>query len=427
MITRLQLTGLLLLAAASAPVPAWELPQDADDVHLGVASCASGVCHGSIQQRQATDVLQNEYVVWSRLDRHRQAYRTLLSAESQAIAAKLGLDNAHEAGVCLDCHADNVGPGQRGKVFVMADGVGCEACHGGGADYLSLHTDPGVTRSALVDAGLYPTDDPVARARLCLSCHMGNTQKMATHDMMGAGHPRLSFELDTFMVLMPAHHVVDEDFRRDKWSGEPINAWMVGQIEAARQSLVLIETRLPATGLFPELALFDCHACHHPMSAGRWQAQDRAPLPPGSVRLSDAHFVMLFLIAEVLAPEIDSQLRAGIRGLHADVTGAQPVDERIGELLAHLDRLSTLALAPVAQHAPQLLEQLLALSGSGRVIDYAIAEQAAMAADMLLSTLGQRQARIDWLDAVYATLEQEDSFDPAAFAHAVRGTTAAGQ
>ena len=49
------------------------------------------------------------------------------------------------------------------------------------------------------------------RAGLCLSCHFGNQEKFVTHRMMGAGHPRMSFELDTFTQLQPAHFVVDED------------------------------------------------------------------------------------------------------------------------------------------------------------------------------------------------------------------------
>ena len=41
-----------------------DLPHYAGESHLGVSSCASSTCHGSIQPREATKVLQNEYVVW---------------------------------------------------------------------------------------------------------------------------------------------------------------------------------------------------------------------------------------------------------------------------------------------------------------------------------------------------------------------------
>ena len=95
-------------------VEAEQLPQYAPQDHLGVATCASGVCHGSVRAREATAVSQNEYVIWSRRDRHRAAYNTLLTDQSKSIAKNLGLKNAHEADMCLDCHADNVAVENRG-------------------------------------------------------------------------------------------------------------------------------------------------------------------------------------------------------------------------------------------------------------------------------------------------------------------------
>ena len=112
-------------------VEAEQLPQYAPQYHLGVATCASGVCHGSVRAREATAVSQNEYVIWSRRDRHRAAYNTLLTDQSKSIAKNLGLKNAHEADMCLDCHADNVAVENRGERFQISEGFGCEACHGG--------------------------------------------------------------------------------------------------------------------------------------------------------------------------------------------------------------------------------------------------------------------------------------------------------
>ena len=80
----------------SASAQADDLPQYAPQDHLGVATCASGVCHGSVMARDATAVAQNEYVIWTRRDRHRAAYNTLLTAESKSIAKKLGLKNIQD-------------------------------------------------------------------------------------------------------------------------------------------------------------------------------------------------------------------------------------------------------------------------------------------------------------------------------------------
>ena len=94
-------------------------------------------CHGSVRARDATNVAQNEYVIWTRRDRHRAAYNTLLTDDSKR-CKNLGLKSAHEADMCLDCHADNVAVEKRGERFQIDDGVGCEACHGGG----NLHFHP---------------------------------------------------------------------------------------------------------------------------------------------------------------------------------------------------------------------------------------------------------------------------------------------
>lgn len=407
---------MLVVAGSAGYVSAQALPQDDGQVHLGVASCASGVCHGSVRPRTNTSVLQNEYVIWSKMDRHRIAYQTLLTEESKAIANKLGLPNAYEADVCLDCHADNVSGAKRGKKFLLSDGVGCEACHGGADTYFSTHTDSKVPRTDLLAAGLYPTDQPVARAKLCLSCHMGTDSKMATHDIMGAGHPRLSFELDTFAVLQPKHYLVDEDYKSAKWHRDGLTVWTIGQIESARQSLHLISAKLETGGTFPELALFDCQSCHHPMSDQRWTKLARVDLPPGSVRLNDAHFVMLLAIARVVDPAIERRLKAGLRRLHEAVVNNGDIGASIASLTAQLDDLSAQSDSLTRDNAMRLLNEIVVFAKSGEVIDYNVAEQAVMAIDLLLSTIDKRAQSQDWLDRVYATVDDEDYFKPADFA-----------
>ena len=67
---------------------------------------------------------------------------------------------------------------------------------------------------------------------------------MANHNIMGAGHPRISFELDTFSWLQPAHYNLDEDYRAEKWAGSSLELWTIGQVEAARQTLGLIKDGL---------------------------------------------------------------------------------------------------------------------------------------------------------------------------------------
>src|SRR5690606_37170209 len=162
-----------------------------------------------------SNVLQNEFVTWSRVDKHHtRAYAVLRNERSQRIARNLGLkEPAHEARLCLDCHAHHPPPAQRGERFRVEDGVSCEGCHGPAEGWIKSHVAPGATHADNVARGLYPTDEPVAQAELCLSCHFGNRDKCVTHRMMGAGHPRMSFEPDTFAQTQPPHFVADADWQ----------------------------------------------------------------------------------------------------------------------------------------------------------------------------------------------------------------------
>ena len=417
-VIKLIITGVVFLSAtifASAQADS-ELPQYAEEQHLGVASCASGTCHGSVNTRKGTAIAQNEYVIWSKRDRHRIAYQTLLTAESKQIARKLGLKNAHEAKMCLDCHADNVALNQRGKKFQLDDGIGCEACHGGAEKYISIHIDRHASRAETLQAGLYPTDDPHARARLCLSCHMGTAKKMASHDIMGAGHPRVTFELDSFGVLQPAHYVVDADYSEAKWHGSSVELWSIGQLESARQTLHLIRDRLKSRGLFPELALFDCHACHHSMADKKWAASDRSDLPPGSVRLNDANFVMLIAIAGVVDPGKGRQIKAALKQLHTSVANGDDVAKGINRLMKLINAVDgKLESQDLGAMSSKLAASVVRLAASGKLKDYVSAEQAVLAIDMLLGVTSDRSRYARWLDTVYKTLEDENNFEPARF------------
>ena len=57
---------------------------------------------------EGSTVLQNEYITWDRYDPHSKAYSVLLNDVSKQMAKNLGIGKAHEAKICLDCHADNV-------------------------------------------------------------------------------------------------------------------------------------------------------------------------------------------------------------------------------------------------------------------------------------------------------------------------------
>src|SRR5487761_989883 len=100
----LGLAGLLacgLMAAASDARAQATAPPPADGVHPGVASCAGSTCHGAVQPLKGSYVAQNEYITWSRRDKHAKAYAVLGDELSQRIARNLGLADARTATICL--------------------------------------------------------------------------------------------------------------------------------------------------------------------------------------------------------------------------------------------------------------------------------------------------------------------------------------
>ena len=410
------------------------MPYKAQGQNLGVVNCANSLCHGSVSPWKDSNILQNEYVTWSRVDKHAtRAYHVLLEERSQRIARNLGLkEPAHQAKLCLDCHAYNPPPAQRGERFKVTDGVSCEACHGPAETWIQAHVAPGASHADNVKRGLYPTNEPVAQAKLCLSCHFGNADKFVTHRMMGAGHPRMSFELDTFSQTQPPHFVVDADWRERKGNYDGVRVWAVGQALAAAELLdVLLDPRRSRDGLFPELVVFDCHACHHPMSDVRWSP--RTNTSPGRIRLNDANFLMLRQIVRVALPAEEANAFAQqVRALHQAVAGdGGDAIETARSLRATLDGIvARLARRNFTVEDLRAIAMGLVDDGrGGQFRDYAGAEQATMAVGSVLNFLARRgvvesRAANDAMDALLETVKSDERYRDAAFRQAMEKVAA---
>lgn len=404
--------------------------------HLGVASCSNSVCHGASQPFRDSNVQQNEFAIWQEFDPHAKAWQTLSSENSRSIARKLGIGDPTTARECLDCHADAIAPDMRGDRFQLSDGVGCESCHGGSELWLNAHADSSVSHQDNLKNGMYPTDQPVARARLCLSCHMGTADRMITHRIMGAGHPRLSFELDTFTWLHP-HYKIGEAWtkRKGEWNG--VRDWAVGQGVAAENLLELITNEKAGwKGIFPELVLFDCHACHQLMSGRTWGPRQGTGLGPGVVRLNDSNILMF---RHVLAP-VDKAAAARIleqtRGLHRATTQSREATfAATRRLHATIDGL--LPTVAAFNYGPDSLDAILssieADADRGEYRDYAAAEQVAMAAQSVVVAF-ENDGKVDSekatqlrsrLDALYATIKDENSWSRQKFRAALAALRAA--
>jgi hypothetical protein len=86
------------------------------------------------------------------------------------------------------------------------------------------------------------------------------------HDLIAAGHPRLTFEFSAFYDLIHKHW--HHEYEVTKYPSRHGNAtfdadaWQIGQLVAAEASLKLLAHRADS-GVWPEFAEHSCTACHH--------------------------------------------------------------------------------------------------------------------------------------------------------------------
>jgi hypothetical protein len=425
----LTLMAPILMALLAAAAPAVAQGPAGPSIHLGVASCASSTCHGATVKSPHSSVPQDEYLIWAKSDKHRLAYHVLLGARARRIAHNLGLKDAATAPLCLNCHTDDVPPDRRGPQYRLSDGVGCEACHGGASKWLGVHLS-GKGHKANLAAGLYPTENPAARAKKCLSCHFGdpsNPQRFVTHRIMGAGHPRMPFELDTFTLAEPAHFVVNKSYIARKGPVSDVRVWAVGQAASLVTRMdALMDPQHAPKGVDPELVLFDCESCHHGIAEPRWSPRPSTGLPPGSLELYDANAVMLGVIARRVDPAEARQLAADMLALHHATTENWPqvVREagRVRPLAARLE-------AALLQHdfTPDDMKALaagvMAVGLTGDDTEFSGAEQATMALGAIASNMrmaglldpGHTNAVNAALGALDRIVADDQTYRPSAF------------
>jgi YVTN family beta-propeller protein len=124
--------------------------------HVGAQACAR--CHAGPE-------MGYQYSLW-RLSAHARAYAVLATPAAAKIAREQGIDGDPQSSPdCLPCHT--TGPASDAghlEGFSVADGVGCESCHGAGSEYLgeAVMRDP----RAAAAAGLKRVDRDT-----CARCH----------------------------------------------------------------------------------------------------------------------------------------------------------------------------------------------------------------------------------------------------------------
>jgi Cytochrome c554 and c-prime len=266
--------GYLLAADETHPLAAAK--------YMGPGSCAAPSCHGGVQPRTETSVLQNEYSTWVVKDKfHTKAFNVLTNDIGQRMGRILGLAHPETEQKCLVCHSLDATPEQSAKTFDKNDGVSCENCHGPASNWLEQHTRRDWNYEKSVELGMYNTRDLIQRSEKCLSCHLGTAEKFVDHAMIAAGHPDLYFELESFSAYMPRHW--KEPVDKDPWVG--VRTVGTGQAVQLREELRRVARRAQGK-VWPEYAELDCFACHHSLTAAKdsWRQQrgypDRRPGNP---------------------------------------------------------------------------------------------------------------------------------------------------
>ncbi len=146
-----------VVVAAAAWMPIVAQGVDAPE-HAFVGAEKCKMCHSSAKKGA-------QYTKWKEA-RHSKAYETLASDKAKEAAATKGIEDPQNAPECLRCHVTGYGAPEElltGK-YKIEDGVGCESCHGPGADYLKMSIMK--DREKSIEAGLVIPD-----AATCTGCH----------------------------------------------------------------------------------------------------------------------------------------------------------------------------------------------------------------------------------------------------------------
>jgi hypothetical protein len=294
--------------------------------YVGPGSCSAVACHGGIQPRSVTKVMQNEYSTWVTSDKHAQAYASLTGSLGRQIATTLKIGPADKAQRCLVCHALSVGAALRARDFDVNEGVSCESCHGPASQWLGPHIQANALHAKMVELGLYDNKNLALRTERCLTCHLGAPGMSVDHELIAAGHPDLTFELDSFSAVEPPHWI--EKNSEGQPSTDPLfgtRAWAIGQAVQLRESLLRVE-RHAKSGPWPEFSEMDCIACHHSLTGPlSWRQKTgfpghRAGDPPYNL----ARYALFKHFAAEVDPNLNNELAASTARVSALVTSMSP-------------------------------------------------------------------------------------------------------
>lgn len=270
------------------------------------ASCATTTCHGN--QSPDSPVWSRSLPLHLALDPHAHAGVVLRGRLSQRIVASLAPESVQSPVAydnvlrtrCISCHVtvDAAACEPSGKLSdeLLGRGVSCESCHGHAGGWLEEHVSSDWRR--LRDepsVGFRNNETLIARAQTCLRCHVGSRTedglvRDVNHDLIAAGHPPLRFDLLTYNLNLPAHWDTTSEQEqsllrssiRVREVGQAIGLAFAARLSSERASDYLAIGQRSDV-VWPELADFDCFACHQSLSS------DSYHVPAANVQRSELH------------------------------------------------------------------------------------------------------------------------------------------
>lgn len=453
-------------AAAQSALPARATPVLGGGT-IDIAACSSqfgftgtglcGRCHSGGDRGEpitGTDrwLTGKAFDDWAEHDIHARAYDLLDSPLGQQMEKILGWGTkVTEDTRCTNCHfpyKDEIQAVSRSE----RTGVTCEGCHGPAKEWLGKHfaRDWRFAKSAdKAKEGMVDLRDPVVQTEVCLSCHLGNRRldRVVTHEMYAAGHPPLpSVEIATFADSVGQRHwrylpekrtggpdaekavaeFLDKTAHEDAASPKS-RLLLFGSVGTLRQSADLIAGEA-ATALtaeaggrrWPELATFDCYACHHDLRYPGWRQQTyRAGSVPGRPLLQRWPTVLVHLALQHAGLEpalltdavkdLDGVIQAQPFGNPADIPAAANKVIALCDTLA--DKLRNRPFGPADSAA--LYSHLLTLAEQQQdQLDYESARQVIWGLRILASEAGDalpnRAPILVSLDRVASEIVQAD-------------------
>jgi hypothetical protein len=407
--------------------------QTVPEQYTGPGSCASSSCHGGVQPRKDTSVLQNEYSTWVVQDKHTHAFAALTGDVGRRMGRILNLDT-QKSSRCLTCHAIDVDQSQKTSSFDRNDGVGCENCHGPASNWLGQHTTRGWNYEKSVALGMYDTRDLVKRSEKCLSCHLGNADKYVDHEMIAAGHPDLYFEQASFESVMPRHwadpHEKDPSFE--------VKTMVVGQAVQLRENLLRISR--DTSKFWPEYAELDCFSCHHSLVAAKdsWrQERGYAGRRAGNPPWNPSRYAIFQLVAKEIdrnaAQQLDSEVKK-VLALVSDLTADKTQIARAATGAAEVADAVAKRIAAAQIDTARTNRLLKAITADSERIAWQgerAAEQAAMAIDTLFIASARANGKTGndgpertAINSLFQLLQNPSAYNPPAFARQMKSVEA---